>query len=89
MLTVIGTCSRRRWWRIPSPACSWPGRDFFFGLLLGTMMLPEIITLIPMFLEFRTLGWTKPGMALGVLPLNYPAADRALLAGAGARSTSS
>ncbi len=49
----------------------WPGRDFFFGLLLATMMLPEIITLIPMFIEFRWLGWTKPGTVFGFLPLNY------------------
>ena len=35
------------------------------------MMLPEIVTLIPMFLEFRALGWTKQGLVLGVLPLNY------------------
>ncbi|MCX7839186.1 MAG: carbohydrate ABC transporter permease [Anaerolineae bacterium] len=49
----------------------WPGRDFFFGLLLATMMLPEIVTLIPMFIEFRWLGWTKPGTVFGFLPLNY------------------
>ncbi len=55
----------------------WPGRDFFFGMLLGTMMLPEIITMIPMFIEFRTLGWTKPGNVLDLpgtlfdLPRNY------------------
>lgn len=49
----------------------WPGRDFFFSLLLGTMMLPEIITLIPMFIEFRWLGWTKPGNVLGILPRNF------------------
>jgi len=49
----------------------WPGRDFFFGLLLATMMLPEIVTLIPMFIEFRWLGWTKPGTIFGFLPLNY------------------
>jgi multiple sugar transport system permease protein len=35
------------------------------------MMLPEIITLIPMFIEFRTLGWTKSGTVFGVLPLNF------------------
>ncbi len=30
----------------------WPGRDFFFGLLLATMMLPAIIVLVPRFLMF-------------------------------------
>lgn len=49
----------------------WPGRDFFFTLLLGTMMLPEIITLIPMFIEFKWLGWTQPGNVLGFYPRNF------------------
>jgi multiple sugar transport system permease protein len=51
----------------------WPGRDFFFGMLLGTMMLPEIITLIPMFIQFRTLGWTQSGNVLGLFPAAHPA----------------
>ena len=33
-----------------------PGRDALFILLLGTMMLPGIITMIPSFLIWRTLG---------------------------------
>lgn len=35
----------------------WPGRDFFFALMIATMMLPEVITLIPRFLIFRELSW--------------------------------
>jgi len=35
----------------------WPGRNFFFGLMIATMLLPEVITLIPRFLIFRSLGW--------------------------------
>lgn len=35
----------------------WPGREFFFALLLATMMLPEAVTLVPRFVIFRTLGW--------------------------------
>ncbi|MBI2940336.1 MAG: carbohydrate ABC transporter permease [Chloroflexi bacterium] len=34
-----------------------PGRSFLFGLLLSTMMLPGIVTLIPQFILFKTLGW--------------------------------
>ncbi|MCI0512731.1 ABC transporter permease subunit [candidate division KSB1 bacterium] len=34
----------------------WPGRDFIFGLLLATMMLPPQVTMIPQFLIFRVLG---------------------------------
>ncbi len=35
----------------------WPLRDFFFFLLLGTMMLPTQVTLIPQFLLYQYLGW--------------------------------
>ncbi len=35
----------------------WPGRTFFFSLMIGTMMLPEVITLIPRFILFRWLDW--------------------------------
>ena len=27
----------------------WPGRQFFFALMISTMMLPEIVTLVPRF----------------------------------------
>lgn len=33
-----------------------PGRNFLFILLLGTMMLPGVITMIPSFLIWRSLG---------------------------------
>lgn len=34
-----------------------PGRNVLFILLLSTMMLPEVILLIPQFILFRELGW--------------------------------
>ena len=34
-----------------------PGRGALFILLLSTMMLPQVVTLIPRFILFRTLGW--------------------------------
>lgn len=45
----------------------WPGRDFFFGILIATLMLPEVITLVPRFILFRTLGWIDT-----LLPLTVP-----------------
>ncbi len=45
----------------------WPGRDFWFALLLTTMMLPEIITLIPRFIMFKNFGWINT-----FLPLTVP-----------------
>lgn len=35
----------------------WPGRDIFFVILLATMMLPAAVTMLPVFLIFRWLGW--------------------------------
>jgi multiple sugar transport system permease protein len=34
-----------------------PGRDFLFGILLATLMLPKAAILIPRFLLFSKLGW--------------------------------
>jgi len=70
-LTVTGTLISSSMVAYSFARLKWPGRDLFFTLLLGTMMMPEIITLIPMFIEFRTLGWTKSGTIGGVLPLNF------------------
>jgi ABC-type glycerol-3-phosphate transport system permease component len=35
----------------------YPGRDIFFLITLGTMMLPYEVTLIPTYLLFNRLGW--------------------------------
>jgi ABC-type glycerol-3-phosphate transport system permease component len=35
----------------------WPGRDALFLVLLGTMMLPGQVTMIPVFLIMKHLGW--------------------------------
>lgn len=45
----------------------WPGRDLFFGILIATMLLPEVITLVPRFIIFRHLGWIDT-----FLPLTVP-----------------
>ena len=45
----------------------WPGRDIFFGILIATLMLPEVITLVPRFIIFRHLGWIDT-----LLPLIIP-----------------
>lgn len=34
----------------------WPGRNIIFGLLLATMMLPSVVTMIPVFIIWKTLG---------------------------------
>ena len=35
----------------------WQGRDLLFFIVLATMMLPAQVTMIPVFLVFRSLGW--------------------------------
>jgi len=35
----------------------WPGRDIGFTVLLATLMLPGIVTLIPVFIIFKTINW--------------------------------
>ncbi len=48
----------------------WPGRAASFGLVLATMMLPYPVTIIPLYLVFRALGWLH--IAGGYLPLIVP-----------------
>lgn len=33
------------------------GRDFAFSVLLGTLMVPGIVTLIPLYIIYRRIGW--------------------------------
>jgi multiple sugar transport system permease protein len=41
-----------------------PGRDIIFGLFVGSMMVPGVVTLIPNFILIKDLGWlnTMAGM---------------------------
>ena len=43
-----------------------PGRDILFSLLLATMMLPNIVTMIPRFILFKWLGWLDTYLPLVV-----------------------
>lgn len=35
----------------------WHGREFFFWLCIATMMLPWQVTMVPLFIIFKQLGW--------------------------------
>ena len=48
---------RLRWW----------GRDILFAVLVATLFLPAQVTIIPLFLTFRELGWLNT-----LLPLIVP-----------------
>ena len=46
----------------------WPLRDFWFGMLVSTMMLPGVVTLIPTFILFLKLGWINSFKPLVIPP---------------------
>lgn len=46
----------------------WRGRDVLFLILICTIMLPAQVTMIPVFLTFRALGWTGTFLPLIVPP---------------------
>lgn len=46
---------------------NWPGKKFFFGLLLSSMMLPSAVTLIPTF-----IGWKLVDLINTYFPLILP-----------------
>jgi multiple sugar transport system permease protein len=70
-LNVVGTvlsCSLAAY----SLACvRWPGRGISFALVLATMMLPYPVTIIPLYLLYKQIGWIT--IASGYLPLVVPA----------------
>jgi ABC-type glycerol-3-phosphate transport system permease component len=35
----------------------WPGREFVFSVLLATLMLPGVVTIIPVFIIFKWINW--------------------------------
>jgi multiple sugar transport system permease protein len=37
----------------------WRMRDLFFGICLATMMVPGQVTLVPLFIVFKLLGWVN------------------------------
>jgi ABC-type glycerol-3-phosphate transport system permease component len=45
-----------------------PGRDFLFLIVLATMMLPYPVTMVPLYVLFKELGWINT-----FLPLTVPA----------------
>lgn len=45
-----------------------PGRDLLFFVMLSTMMLPSVVTLIPLYVFYKDLGWINT-----FLPLTLPA----------------
>jgi ABC-type glycerol-3-phosphate transport system permease component len=57
VLAVIGTVLSSAIVAFGFARINFPGRRILFGLMIATMMLPEIVTLIPRFILFKNLPW--------------------------------
>lgn len=56
-LGIIGTILSSSLVAFSFARLRWMGRDAMFVILLATMMLPGAVTMMPIFLIFRWLGW--------------------------------
>ncbi len=65
-LTVLGTVLSCTFIAYGFARIQWPGRNFFFLIYLSTIMLPSQVTLIPLYLIFRDLGWVGTFLPLVV-----------------------
>jgi ABC-type glycerol-3-phosphate transport system permease component len=65
-LSVIGTALSSSLVAYGFARFTFPGRSFWFVVLLGTMMLPTPVTIIPRFILFRNLGWINTWLPLFV-----------------------
>ncbi|HZO86793.1 MAG TPA: carbohydrate ABC transporter permease [Chthonomonadaceae bacterium] len=68
VVTMIGTVLSAALPAYGFSRLRWKGRDALFFLLVATIMLPPQVTMLPVFLIFRWLGWTGT-----MLPLTVPA----------------
>ncbi len=57
VLSILGTLLGSSMVAYGFARLRFPGRDALFVVLLGTMMLPQAVTMMPVFLIFRWLGW--------------------------------
>lgn len=71
-LAVIGTIISSLMVGYSFSRLRWPGRNFFFALMIATMMLPDVVTLIPRFILFKTFGLLRPELGGGMVPLVLP-----------------
>ncbi|MBI2996619.1 MAG: carbohydrate ABC transporter permease [Candidatus Melainabacteria bacterium] len=57
ILNVIGVLISSSLAAYAFSVLKWRFRDLFFYVTLSTMMLPEMVTLVPQFILFQKLGW--------------------------------
>ncbi|MDO8588834.1 MAG: carbohydrate ABC transporter permease [Armatimonadota bacterium] len=68
VLSILGTIFSSSLVAYSFARLKWPGRDALFYVLLATMMIPGAVTMLPVFLIFRWLGWVDT-----LRPLWFPA----------------
>lgn len=57
VLTIIGVVFSSSLVAYAFGCLQWPGRNALFVFVLATMMLPMQVTMIPLFVLFKQLGW--------------------------------
>lgn len=57
VMSIIGTVLSSSLVAFAFSRLRWPGRDIWFVVLLATMMVPGAVTMLPVFVIFRALGW--------------------------------
>ena len=65
-MSVVGTVLSSSFVAYGFARMRWPGKDWLFGVLLATMMLPDAVTMMPRFLIFRQLHWIDTLLPLWV-----------------------
>src|SRR5690606_3134145 len=57
VLSVVGGVFSSSFVAYSFAKLKWPGRDIWFIVMITTMMLPPQITMIPLFIFYKQLGW--------------------------------
>ncbi len=57
VMSIIGTLTSSVLVAYGFSRLQWRGRDFMFWLVLGTMMIPFPVVMVPLFVVFSKLGW--------------------------------
>lgn len=66
LLNVVGTVISCSLVAYGVSRINWVGRNALFAILLGTIMIPGQVTIVPLFITFKNLGWLNTYMPLVV-----------------------
>ena len=74
-INIVGAVLSNSLIAYPFARLTFRGKNVLFAILIGTMLLPAPVLLIPQFLLFFNIGWygTQDGFPAGYLPLTVPA----------------